>query len=231
MMANRDSPESDGAIKTPVTRNTPGQTSRRFENWLDIASTILLSVAALASSWAGYQSTRWSGVQSANYNIASARWVESARIATFAGLYQSIDLELFMQWLDAYMAGDEERAKFYRQRFRPEFRPAFEAWMATQPRNNPAAPSSPFILPDYRLERYERATRLESEAGAASDRAQAANQQGDDYVLTTVIFSTILFFTGIAPHLGSFRTRAVVLSIAAGMGLAGLVQLATYPVK
>jgi hypothetical protein len=129
------------------------------------------------------------------------------------------------------MADDETRAKFFRGRFRPEFAPAFEAWLATQPRTNSAAPSSPFIMPEYLVERYELATQLESEARAASKRAQAANQQGDSYVFSTVIFSATLFFTGIAPHFGSLRGRAVLLGIAAAMGLAGLAQLAVSPVK
>ena len=116
----------------------------------DIASAILLSVAALASSWAGYQSKRWSGVQSSSYNASATLWVQSFRAATFAYLYRSVDLELFIEWLNAYEDGDKERAIFFEQRFRSEFRPAFEAWLATRPWENPAAPSSPYVLPEYR---------------------------------------------------------------------------------
>jgi hypothetical protein len=230
MMAKENDTEFDSGVSTAQDK-AQHQTSFSYEYWLDIASAILLSVAALASSWAGYQSKRWSGVQSTNYNTSSIRWVQATRVATLAYLYRSLDLELFIEWLNAYKDGDKERARFYEQRFRPEFRPAFEAWIANRPLENAAAPSSPFVLPEYRQELSDRAAELEQEAGAASDQAQAANQQGDDYVLTTVVFSAALFFTGIAAHFSKFRVRVALLIIAGVMVLVGLVQLATYPIK
>lgn len=207
------------------------QTSLPYAYWLDITSAILLSIAALASSWAGYQSKRWSGVQSASYSISSIRWVQASRVSTAAYLYRSLDLELFIEWLNAYKDGDKQRAKFFEQRFRPEFRPAFEAWVATRPLENAAAPSSPFALPEYHLELSDRTAELEREALMASDSAAAANQQGDNYVLTTVIFSAALFFTGIAAHFKKFWVRVALLAIAGVMVFAGLGQLATYPVR
>ncbi|WP_119632330.1 hypothetical protein [Methylocaldum marinum] len=199
------------------------------EYWLDIASAILLSVAALASSWAGYQSKRWSSVQSSGYNASSTLWVQSSRVATVAYLYRAVDLQVFIEWLNAYKDGNEERARFFEERFRSEFMPAFEAWKATRPLENPAAPSSPFVLPEYRLELSSRASQLEQDASAASVHAQAAGQQGDDYVLSTVIFSAALFFTGIAAHFSKLRVRVVLLGIAGVMVLVGLAELATYP--
>jgi hypothetical protein len=230
-MAKDDSTESGKTAAFSDEGRAQHQASMSYEYWLDIASAILLSVAALASSWAGYQSKRWSGVQSTNYNTSSIRWVQATRMSTFAYLYRSVDLELFIEWLNAYKDGDKERARFFEQRFRPEFRPAFEAWIASRPLENAAAPSSPFVLPEYRQELSDRAAQLEEEAGTASDQAQAANQQGDDYVLTTVIFSAALFFTGIAAHFSKFRVRVALLSIAGVMVLVGLGQLATYPVR
>lgn len=230
-MAQDDSPRSDKASASSEEVKGPGRAPMSSEYWLDIASAILLSVAALASSWAGYQSKRWSGVQSSSYNASATLWVQSFRAATFAYLYRSVDLELFIEWLNAYEDGDKNRAIFFEQRFRPEFRPAFEAWLATRPWDNAAAPSSPFVLPEYRSELSDRAIELEQAAEAASDTARDANEQGDEYVLTTVIFSAALFFTGIAAHFSKFRVRVALLSIAGLMVLVGLVQLATYPVR
>ena len=36
----------------------------------------------------------------------------------------------------------------YRERFRAEFKPAFEAWLKLDPENNPDTPS-PFALPEH----------------------------------------------------------------------------------
>jgi hypothetical protein len=46
----------------------------------------------------------------------------------------------FTQWVDAYARNETQLADFYRQRFRPEFKPAVEAWIATRPLQNPQAP-------------------------------------------------------------------------------------------
>ena len=58
-----------------------------------------------------------------------------------------IDVALFTQWVDAYARDETELAAFYRKRFRAEFQPAFDAWVATKPRTNPRAPLSPFVMP------------------------------------------------------------------------------------
>jgi hypothetical protein len=46
----------------------------------------------------------------------------------------------FVQWVNAERSKDEALADFYRDRFRKEFRPAFAAWEATRPAENPDAP-------------------------------------------------------------------------------------------
>lgn len=49
----------------------------------------------------------------------------------------------FVQWVNAERSKDEALADFYRDRFRKEFRPAFAAWEATRPAENPDAPPNP----------------------------------------------------------------------------------------
>jgi hypothetical protein len=55
----------------------------------------------------------------------------------------------FVQWVNAERSKDEALADFYRDRFRKEFRPAFAAWEATRPAENPDAPLTPFAMPEY----------------------------------------------------------------------------------
>ena len=79
-----------------------------------------------------------------------------------------IDVALFTQWIDAYAQDEAELTSFYRKRFRDEFEPAFEAWIATKPRQNPKAPLSPFAMPQYRLAASTEAERLEEAGGEFS---------------------------------------------------------------
>lgn len=58
------------------------------------------------------------------------------------------DVSLFNEWLDATYNDETGLAGAYEKRFRPEFRPAFEAWLATDPFDNPNAPPGPLDTPN-----------------------------------------------------------------------------------
>src|SRR5262245_26332936 len=110
---------------------------------LEVAATVLLAVAAVATAWAAYQSAVWHGQQARGQSASIAARLESTREANVANRQSQIDVALFTQWVDAYARDETELADFYRKRFRPEFQPAFRAWVATRPRVNPDAPLSP----------------------------------------------------------------------------------------
>src|SRR5262249_44407179 len=98
---------------------------------IDWLSTLLLALAAVATAWSTYQSAQWRGEQAANTGKSTAARIQSAEASTRAGQQTQVDIATFVQWANATQAGDAGLARFYRQRFRPEFRPAFDAWIAT----------------------------------------------------------------------------------------------------
>ena len=204
-----------------------GHFDRRFE----LAATVLLAMAAVATAWAAYQSARWHGEQAKAQSASIAARVESTRSANVANRQAQIDVALFTQWVDAYARNETELADFYRQRFRAEFRPAFEAWVATRPRTNPDAPLSPFAMPQYKLAATATADRLEAQAAAMSQRVGRFIQRADDYALAVVLFAASLFFAGISTRLRSPTTRMVVLGLGYALFLGNLIWIATFPVS
>jgi hypothetical protein len=206
---------------------SPGRSDRRLE----LAATVLLAVAAVATAWSAYQSARWHGQQAESQSASIAARVESTRTANVANRQAQIDVALYTQWVDAYARDETELAGFYRKRFRTEFQPAFEAWVATRPRTNPAAPLSPFAMPQYKLAANAQADRLEAQAGEASQRVGRFIQRADNYSLAVVLFAASLFFAGISTRLGSRNTREVVLGLGYVMFLATLIWMATFPVS
>lgn len=148
------------------------------ERWLEVIAALMLGVVAVATAWSGYQGARWGGVQTIKYSAATAKRVESTRAGTFAGQDRLFDLSLFNQWLNATYNGDTGLASAYEKRFRPEFRPAFEAWLATDPFDNPNAPPGPLYMPEYRDSLNEQANQLEAEATAAFEEGKAAYSSG-----------------------------------------------------
>jgi hypothetical protein len=207
----------------------PGET--RFDRHFELVATVLLAVAAVATAWASYQSARWHGEQARAQSASIAARVESTRAANVANRQGQIDVALFTQWVDAYARDEAELAAFYDKRFRPEFKPAFEAWVATRPRKNPSAPLSPFAMPQYKLAANAAADRLEVKAAASSKRAGAFIQRADDYSLAVVLFASSLFFAGISTRLRSSTTRMVVLGLGCALFLGSVIWIATFPVS
>jgi hypothetical protein len=117
-----------------------------------------------ATAWNSYQAARWSSLAGIRYGQASARRVESVRASATAGQQTIVDISLFTSWVNAYATSNEKLVQFYEKRFRGEFKPAFEAWLATDPANNPDAPPSPFAMPEYVLENTKKSLQLEQEA-------------------------------------------------------------------
>ena len=195
----------------------------------EFAATILLAFASVVTSWSGYQASVWSGIQATNYNQANALRTESTREATQAGQYVGLDLALFMAWVNAKGSADDRLAAFYSDRFRPEFRPVFEAWLAAKPLVNPQAPSTPFALPGYRSEHDQRAREFENQSRVLFEAGHRANHIADAYVLATVVLATVLFFSGIVPQFQFIRLRVGLLCIAGLLLVFGLSKVLVLP--
>jgi hypothetical protein len=203
----------------------------RIDRRLELLATVLLALAAVATAWASYQSSRWHGKQAQAQSASIAARVESSKAAAVANRQVQIDVALFTQWIDAYATGETELAGFYRRRFRDEFEPAFEAWIATKPRENPSAPLSPFAMPEYQLEAMKEAERLETEAAEASHEVRTDIQRADNYVLAVVLFAVSLFFAGISTKLHQRNSRLAILGLGYAIFLGTAIWIATFPVS
>ena len=169
-----DPQESTPTAGGPPSEGEPITRRERSERWFEVATGIVLAVVAVATAWSGYQAARWDGVQAQYYTQASAKRVESTRASTLAGQHTLYDLTLFNQWLNAHAAETTQLAKMYERRFRPEFRPAFVAWLATDPFSNPNAPAGPLYMPEYKIKEEEDSKKLEAEAIRLSTQGKQA---------------------------------------------------------
>lgn len=203
----------------------------RRDRHFELAATVLLALAAVATAWAAYQSARWHGEQAKSQSASIGARVESTRAANVANRQAQIDVALFTQWVDAYARDETELSDFYRKRFRPEFQPAFDAWVATKPRTNPDAPLSPFAMPQYKLAATAQADRLEAQATTFSERVGHFIQRADNYSLAVVLFAASLFFAGISTRLRSPAARMAILGLGYALFSGSLIWIATFPVS
>jgi hypothetical protein len=202
----------------------PGRPDRT-ERLLEVFAVLLLSLATLTTAWCGYQAARWSGEQSQNYARASTMRIKSQSQATLAGQLRIDDLSLFNGWIDARETGNGKLERIYRRRFRPEFVPAFEAWIADESR----APS-PLYVPQYQPTELTNAAKLDAGADALYRRGTAAKSNDDHYILSTLFFAAVLFFAGISLRIGWRPLRIVVLGMGTVVLLTGIGYVLTLPV-
>ena len=187
-----------------------------------------MSLAALATSWASYQASLWSGEQAKHSASAATYRSKSTRASNRAGELRLIDIATFAHWMTAKAGRDTVLADFIAARFRPAFKPAFEHWIASRPLISPEAASSPFVLPSYRLAETGVADSLDRIADRELAESQRANRISDMYVLDAVIMAMVMFFAG-AEQGGVRRLRILMLLIATGMLATGIVRLLDAP--
>ncbi len=208
--------------------NKPGAT--RFTVASEIISAAMMALVAVATAWSGYQSARWSGVQSTDYSAASAKRIAAGVAGLRAGQAGLLDVLIFNDWLNATLAGNAKQAGLDEKRFRPDFAVAFNNWLKTDPLNNPAAPASPLLMPGYQEPNDAVAQRIDSEASSLFTAGLGANQQSDDYVLTTVVLASVLFFIALSQRFENFRIRLSLDGMALLMLIAALYRLWLFPV-
>jgi hypothetical protein len=198
---------------------------------LELIAVVLLATGAIATAWAAYQARQWTGEQAHEYSVGTTSRIAENRSAALANRQVQIDVATFVQWVDARRRGDAALGRFYRARFRDEFRPAFAAWLATRPLEDPAAPETPFAMPQYRLAASGEAEGLESTAAAASDRAKDANERAGSYMLAVVLLASALFFAGISTKLEGSVARRAMLGLGCVVLIATVAWMATFPVE
>jgi len=199
----------------------------RFE----LFATLLLALAAVATAWSGYQASRWNGEQAKATARASAARIDSTKAADLANAQSQIDVATFTQWVDAYAREEGELARFYRRRFRPEFKPAVAAWIATRPLKNPRAPLTPFAMPQYRVAAREQSAVLQARGERMSALARSYIQRSTNYVLAAVLFATVLFFAGLSTKLRTQGLRVLMLGLGATIFAVTVIWVATSPVS
>jgi hypothetical protein len=226
---------------------TKAATAARLDRRFELLEAVLLAVAAILTAWSAFEATKWGGVQADNYSRAGAARTESVRASTRAGQLSAIDVDTYTSWLSA-LAADERagvesgldddgytpvqgtESAFIYDRFRPEFRAAFDAWLATNPRTNPSAPPTPFAMTEYTVAEAEQAAALEQHADESSAVARQANQRGDNYVLMTIMFALVIVLVGIGTKMDTVKARTFLFALATVALVAAAAVVFTFPV-
>jgi hypothetical protein len=207
---------------------SPEEAGKRWERTVEILEAVVLAVVAVATAWSGYQAARWDGRQAELYAQASATRVQADQLLTLGGQQKLLDVTTFNTWITAKVDHHADLAAFYERRFSPEFKVAFDAWLATDPLSNPDAPPGPSFMPEYVNPQIERGRQLNEQAAQMLEAGTSARNISDNYIRTTVVLASVLFLLAIAQR---FRVRGVrigVLVVSGVLLLYGIVAIASF---
>ena len=207
--------------------HAPGR--RRHEIAIEIGEAFLLALVAVATAWSGYQSALWDGRSTKLYGTSSRIRIAATQNTTRGGQEQLYDATTFNFWLQAKLTRNAKLALGYQKRFRPEYRPAFRAWLATDPFNNPHAPAGPIFMPQYHNSHNARGAELNAQASEVFQQGVEARETGEKYVRTTVLLATVLFLIALSQRFGVVKVRGGLLLVAVALLVISLVSIADYP--
>jgi hypothetical protein len=195
----------------------PGKHHGHWPEVVEMAEVVILAVVAVMTAWSGLQAARWDGRQSLLYGQASRDRFQADAASTLAGQQLSANASLFTALLQAHAAGNAELQAIYVRRFTPDYREAYEAWLQTDPFNNPAAPPGPGYMPSYHNPNQQAADRLNALAADTFDKGTQARENADKYVRDTVLFASVLFLVALAQRLKMVRARIALGAVAFGL--------------
>ena len=184
--------------------------SEKLDGKVEKLSAVLLTIAIIATAWCVYQASTWGGVMAFKLSEVNANTQKFVMNTIQQGQYSTIDILTFIEYVNALNDNNESLSDFYYHRFRQDFKPAVDAWLETNPLENPDAPPHPLVMPEYKKQFTEQAEQFASTSKIKLDEAVQANRNSDSYVLLTVIYSSVLFLGGV---LGKFRTNKVRITL------------------
>jgi hypothetical protein len=209
-------------------RENVSSSQSRFEA-IEIIEAFILALVAVATAWSGYQAAEWAGKRAQEYSKADRLRVTAEGLATLAGQERIYDSDTFNSWLTAKLDGKKEAAEFFERRFRDEYRPAFAAWMSTDPFNNAQAPPGPIFMPEYHNAKHEQFLGLNKQAAEIAERGTKSGETGDQYVRITVLLATVLLITAIGQRFRFRSVRVVFMILACLLLCLPLWQLLVLP--
>jgi hypothetical protein len=203
--------------------------SRRRIETIEILEAILLAMVAVVTAWSGYQAAKWDGVSAREYATSSrlrAEGNEQQLTSNQTLIYNSGTLTA---WLQAGATGETKLAALLANRFTPDYKVAFDAWVKTDPVNNPKAPPGPRYMPQYKDPLAAKATELNNQASEAFDAGVESRDRAEHYVRVTVLLAAVLFLIALGQRFTVRGVRRAMLSVAGVFLVYTIVLLLTYP--
>jgi hypothetical protein len=196
---------------------------------VQICEAVLLALVTVAAAWTGYSAARWG--TASRVDIAQSSTLRN--LATRADLealsLRNFDSSTFEAWFVAFTLNSPQKEAIAIRRFRPAFRVAFDAWMATDPLHNPNAPPGPTYMPQYKVPPQAQSAAYDNSADAKFSQGNHDGVVGDDYVRITVFLAAVLFLVGIGSSFKLYGVRYSLIGFGSALLIISVVLIARQP--
>src|SRR5437763_5524602 len=142
----------------------------RRKKWIEPVVAVLMALTTLCTAWCADEPAAWTPRTNRLRNESNAVERRAALLDVQGSQALIVHTSMFMQLLAAQHAGNEKLASFYAERFPPDVKKAYEAWLAQKPFENRTADAHPFVPNLYQVRGA-----TEAAAGGAEDRARVAH--------------------------------------------------------
>ena len=217
-------PSEEGARRETA---PAGEGERR--RWVEPVTALLMALATVGTAWCSYESAAWTRRANRLMNEFNALERRAGLASTQGMQAATIHVAMFMQVLAARQAGNEALANFLVERFPPDVRKAYDAWLAQKPLENLNADPHPFVPPLYEMRGAKEAAEATTKASTRVELARNAGTVSGQYLANTVLFATVLFFANAAGKFGQRRVRMVSFFFAVAVFAFAVFRIVTLP--
>ncbi|MGI0056896.1 MAG: hypothetical protein ACREAK_05925 [Nitrosarchaeum sp.] len=198
---------------------------------IDLAYAAILGLTVIITAWCGLQHELWSSTLTFELKEANSAHRQYTVEELKERQLMIFDINLFTSYMEAEKSGNIELADYYKSNFRPEMKVAFDAWIKTDPFNDPE-PKTPFTMPEYPNPDNSKA--INSFLNLAEEKSQNADRMStiaSNYVFFTTIYAGISFLEGIGRVFPSKKIQTVFLIMGIVMfSVATIILFLTLPI-
>ena len=166
--------------------------------WLEPIAALIMALATVGTAWCSFKSAAWTRHSNASSNQFNVLERKAALLNLQGAQILTVQTAMFMETLAAQQAGNQKLADFYVQRFPPDMRKAYDAWLAQKPFENPNADPHPFVPNLYEMRGSREAVEATASAATQITDARRAATVSGSYLANTVLFAAVLFFANAA---------------------------------
>ncbi|MCU0261858.1 MAG: hypothetical protein MUE78_12635 [Ilumatobacteraceae bacterium] len=196
---------------------------------IELVAVALLGLATVGSAWCAFQASEWNDQQTLAIRDSNQATIKQSAAYSLGAQKVSYDATVIASYAEALFDDDQQRIDLYRELLiRPDLVPFLEQWQAQAQAGD--QPPNLFENEEYLTAQFAEVEQYEADILAANQRAEDAGSNGDQYVLTTVLLATALFFAGVTTSFKGMLPR-IILVVGASLVIAySAARIADLPV-